>query len=466
MSFKFIDLFAGIGGFHAALGALGGECVYASEWDKDAARIYERNWNLKPDGDITLAANDEVMSVPAHDVLVGGFPCQPFSKSGKQMGMEETRGTLFWNIAKIIELREPSLVLLENVQNITGPRHIHEWEVIIKTLRDLGYRVSENPLVVSPHLIRPEFGGRPQVRNRVFIAATRIPKGIPNFKSNVEVPDLTPVMKNWDPLNWKLERDLPLDKLKSVREKKAVALSETEIKWISAWNEFVLIMRDRLKGEKLPGFPIWAGDWVHIDKLRIPKETPEWKRNFLIKNAQFYTDHKVVLNKWLKKWNYLDDFPPSRKKFEWQAQDAASLWETVMHFRPSGIRAKKATYVPALVAITQTTIVGKQKRRITVREGARLQGLPDWFDFVDQVDSLTYKQLGNGVNVGAVYNVIRAQVIRDLDLLAGKPHLTRAILGAVSSPDAVLRSHETFYEYKPNTEVVDLTKFDQLRVVE
>ena len=90
MSFTFVDLFAGIGGFHAALGALGGECVYASEWDKDSARIYERNWNLKPDGDITLAANDEVMNVPDHDVLVGGFPCQPFSKSGKQLGMEET----------------------------------------------------------------------------------------------------------------------------------------------------------------------------------------------------------------------------------------------------------------------------------------------------------------------------------------------------------------------------------------
>jgi DNA (cytosine-5)-methyltransferase 1 len=445
MSFKFVDLFAGIGGFHAALGALGGECVYASEWDKNAARIYERNWNLKPDGDITLSANDEVMEVPEHDVLVGGFPCQPFSKSGKQMGMEETRGTLFWNIAKIIEVRKPSIVLLENVQNITGPRHLHEWEVIIKTLRDLGYRVSQDPMVVSPHLIRPEFGGRPQVRNRVFIAATRIPKGIPNFKSNVEIPDLSSVKLDWDPMNWKLERDLPLDKLKSVSEKKAVALSESELKWISAWDEFVLIMRDRLKGEKLPGFPLWAEDWVHIDDLRIPKGTPEWKQNFLEKNAQFYTDHRVVINKWLKKWNHLEEFPTSRKKFEWQAQDAGSLWETVMHFRPSGIRAKKATYVPALVAITQTTIVGKQKRRITIREGARLQGLPDWFDFVDQQDSLTYKQLGNGVNVGAVYNVLKAQVIRDLDLLGNNIELTKAILGAPANPDVILKDHAAFF---------------------
>jgi DNA (cytosine-5)-methyltransferase 1 len=222
MSFKFVDLFAGIGGFHAALGALGGECVYASEWDKDAARIYERNWNLKPEGDITLAANDEVMDVPAHDVLVGGFPCQPFSKSGKQMGMEETRGTLFWNIARIIETHKPSIVLLENVRNIAGPRHIHEWEVIIQTLRDLGYRVSEDPHVVSPHLIKPEFGGRHKCGKEFLSQQHLIPKGMPNFKSNVEIPDLSTVMDGWDPQSWNLEKHLPLDKLRSNPDKTSV----------------------------------------------------------------------------------------------------------------------------------------------------------------------------------------------------------------------------------------------------
>jgi len=207
-------------------------------------------------------------------------------------------------------------------------------------------------------------------------------------------------------------------------------------------------MRERLKGDKLPGFPIWVDAWIHIDELKIPKGTPDWKKTFLQKNSQFYTDHRVVLNKWLKKWNNLEDFPPSRRKFEWQAQDAKSLWETIMHFRPSGIRAKKATYVPAMVAITQTSIIGKQKRRITTREGARLQGLPDWYDFVDQTNALTYKQLGNGVNVGAVYNVIRAQVVRDMDLLASNPQLTRSILGAPSNPDLVLESHKRFSSKK------------------
>ena len=460
MSFKFVDLFAGIGGFHAALGALGGECVYASEWDKDATRIYERNWNLKPDGDITLAANDEVMDVPPHDVLVGGFPCQPFSKSGKQMGMEETRGTLFWNIAKIIETHKPSIVLLENVQNITGPRHIHEWQVIIKTLRDLGYRVSEDPMVVSPHLIRPEFGGRPQVRNRVFIAATRIPKGIPNFKANVQIPDLTQVTNGWNPQDWSLDYHLPLEKLRSAKDKNETALSDSEIEWINAWDDFVVTMRTVAKVAKLPGFPIWAGDWVHIDDLEIPLHAPKWKSDFLTKNALFYTEYNKILDAWLKRWNHLEHFPPSRKKFEWQAQDTPTLWATIMHFRPSGIRAKKATYVPALVAITQTTIVGKQRRRITVREGARLQGLPDWYDFVDQANSASYKQLGNGVNVGAVYNVMRAQVLRDLDLLSEKSKLVRAILGAPANPDVILHSHSAYHDNRANTDSIDLSLFE------
>lgn len=460
MSFKFVDLFAGIGGFHAALGALGGECVYASEWDVDAARIYERNWNLKPEGDITLAANDDTMNVPDHDVLVGGFPCQPFSKSGKQRGMEETRGTLFWNIAKIIEVRKPTLVLLENVQNIVGPRHIHEWQVIIKTLRDLGYRVSENPMVVSPHLIKPEFGGRPQVRNRVFIAATRIPASMNNFKSNVDIPDLTQVTSGWDPLTWSLEKHLPLEKLTRNQEKFSTALTSTEIEWIDAWSDFVTTMYEQAGVTKLPGFPIWADDWVTIEELQIPEGTPVWKSNFLTKNSLFYSEHQKILDAWLKRWNNLDNFPPSRRKFEWQAQDSATLWETIMHFRPSGIRAKKATYVPALVAITQTTIVGRHKRRLTVREGARLQGLPDWFDFADQGNAASYKQLGNGVNVGAVYNVIRAQVLRDLDLLGEIPELTRAILGAPPSPDSVLKSFSSYHDYKANTDTVDLRQFE------
>lgn len=437
MSFKYIDLFAGIGGFHAALSALGGECVYASEIDEAAASIYKQNWNLAPAGDITLAANDETMDVPAHDVLVGGFPCQPFSKSGRQQGMDETRGTLFWNIAKIIEARKPTLVLLENVRNIAGPRHLHEWEVIISTLRDLGYEVSSEPMIVSPHRIHPKFGGRPQVRERVFIAATRLPK---EKKSNPYVlpPTIERLGYDWNPQNWSLVKDLPLSQNLTPQEKTSAKLGDAEMEWLEAWNEFVVIMKQKLGKKTLPGFPIWADCWVDIKKLKIPADTPDWKVNFLRKNAEFYTEHRKVLDPWLKRWNKLNDFPPSRRKFEWQAQDSKDLFSTVMHFRPSGIRAKKPTYVPALVAITQTSILGKERRRLLPREAARLQGFPDWFSFEGQSDAATYKQLGNAVNVSAVYHVLRSLVERDIGLLKNKKELVDSILSAPANPDVRL----------------------------
>jgi DNA (cytosine-5)-methyltransferase 1 len=436
MSFKFVDLFAGIGGFHAALTALGGECVYASEIDQAAAKVYELNWGIEPKGDITKVANDTHVKVPSHDVLVGGFPCQPFSKSGYQKGMEETRGTLFWNIAKIIEKRKPSIVLLENVRNIAGPRHTHEWEVIIKTLRELGYRVSSTPFIVSPHRLSPDFGGRPQVRERVFIAATRIPSRKGKDYS-VDIPDLSFATEGWDSNSWKLTKDLPLVKdTKEVLDK--YKLSDEEIEWIDVWDDFVSLFKKHNKGAKLPGFPIWADFWVDIDDLVIPDGTPDWKVNFLSKNSEFYTDNKKWIDLWLKKNGNLEHFPPSRRKLEWQAQDLESLWQTVMHFRPSGIRAKIPNYVPAMVAIAQTSIIGPSKRRITPLEGARLQGLPDSFSFGDQSDTPTYKQLGNGVNVGAVYNVMKAVVIRDKDLLSRKPDLIKSISRAPNNPDEIL----------------------------
>jgi len=438
MAFTFIDLFAGIGGFHGALSNLGGRAVYASEIDKDAVRIYEHNWKLRPEGDITLAANDSTMLVPKHDILTGGFPCQPFSKSGKQRGMDETRGTLFWNIAKIIEKRKPKIVLLENVRNLAGPRHTHEWEVIIQTLRDLGYRVSSEPLVVSPHRIGPDFGGRPQVRERIFIGATYAGKNSKEALGEPRQLDLEPIMANWNVQDWNLEKHLPLEPIGTEGLEK-FALSKTETRWIDAWDDFVVTMLGELDGQNLPGFPIWVDNWVTSKNLVIPTGTPLWKANFLTKNSDFYTKHKRTLDAWLKRWDGLSDFPASRKKFEWQAQDSKTLWQCIMHFRPSGIRAKKPTYVPALVAITQTTILGPQRRRISVREGARLQSLPDFFDFSDQSDSASYKQLGNGVNMSAVYHVLKALVQRDADLLQKSPEILNAIQKSPNNPDKVVR---------------------------
>ncbi len=433
--FTFIDLFAGIGGFHAALSAMGGDCVYAVEIDQAAAKIYEQNWGVNPFGDITADANEDIVNVPEHDVLCAGFPCQPFSKSGAQRGMDETRGTLYWNILRIIEERKPSVVILENVRNLAGPRHRHEWQVIVETLRAEGYRVSETPAIFSPHLLPPERGGRPQVRERVFITATRVPD-VDRFSLECDPVATNSPVAGWDPKTWHLESDLPLDADHTVQ---GCELSKSERLWIDAWDEFVQIMWEEREGRRLPGFPLWADEWVHRDQLDQSRllDEPAWKANYLKKNSEFYSEHADVIDAWTERWGvYTEAFPTSRRKLEWQAQDTPRLWDTVMHFRPSGIRAKAPTYLPALVAITQTSIVGPRERRLSTREAARLQSLPEWFNFDDQPAAATYRQLGNGVSAGAVWHVLRAHVARDEDILKEtNPRLARAVLGSPVNPD-------------------------------
>jgi DNA (cytosine-5)-methyltransferase 1 len=443
-SFKFIDLFAGIGGFHAALSAYGGECVYGVEIDSAAAKVYEKNWGLKVHGDITIDVTDDVVNVPEHDVLCAGFPCQPFSKSGAQRGMEETRGTLYWSILKIIRERRPALVVLENVRNLAGPRHVHEWQVIIETLRAEKYRVSEEPAVFSPHLLPRHLGGRPQVRERVFIVAVRDDSlGENEFQMEYPVVTNQPVA-GWEPNTWHLESDLPLDGEHEV-EVEPCKLNESEKLWIDAWDDFVVGMWELREGRRLPGFPLWGDDWVHIDDLEIPEGTPAWKSDFLRKNAVFYSEHQEFIDEWMEKWEFKSDkFPPSRRKLEWQAQDTPRLWDTVMHFRPSGIRAKRPTYLPALVAITQTSIVGSRHRRLSPREAARLQGLPDWFDFGDQKPAATYKQLGNGVSVGAVWHVVRQAVKQYEEVLKTTcPSLVTKVLDSPENPDDALKNRHS-----------------------
>ena len=428
MSFTFAELFAGIGGFHGALSAAGGKCVFASEIDKYAAEVYRRNWGITPEGDITKLDLD---SIPLHDVLVGGFPCQPFSKSGKQLGMDETRGTLFWNITQVIKHCEPKIVLLENVRNLVGPNHIHEWNVILKTLRDLGYRVSNKPLILSPHTIHPFFGGTPQVRERVFICATKMNKtSKKELYLEPGIPDVTSITEEWDPSDWDLFKDLPILNKKD-RDQKAYALGRKEQNWLNAWNDFVMLMRENQI--EIPGFPIWTDDWVHLDNFQENPEFPEWKNNFLKKNSIFYTKNIKKLNSWRKKWK-ISEFPASRRKFEWQAQDSLNLKSCIIHFRPSGIRVKKPNYVPTLVAMNQTTILGKEYRKLTPRECARLQGFPEWFDQNRQEESLSYKQLGNAVNISVAYHVFRAQIKRDIDLLIDYPNLIKTVLDGPNNP--------------------------------
>jgi DNA (cytosine-5)-methyltransferase 1 len=159
--YKFIDLFAGIGGFHYALASLGSKCVFSSEWDKYASDSYKINFGIEPHGDITLI--DET-TIPPHDILCGGFPCQAFSVSGKQKGFDDTRGTLFFDIARIVDHHKPKVLFLENVKNLAKHDEGKTLKTIMKTLDSLGYNVFTKILNASNF-------GLPQNRERVYIVA-------------------------------------------------------------------------------------------------------------------------------------------------------------------------------------------------------------------------------------------------------------------------------------------------------
>lgn len=162
-NYTFIDLFAGIGGFHLAMSSFGSKCVFASEWDKNAAETYHQNFNIKPLGDITKI--DEHF-IPTHDILCGGFPCQAFSISGKQKGFDDIRGTLFFDIARIINHHKPKVVFLENVKNLVKHNEGKTLAIIDDTIKGLGYDVHMKVLNASNY-------GLPQNRERLYIVAFR-----------------------------------------------------------------------------------------------------------------------------------------------------------------------------------------------------------------------------------------------------------------------------------------------------
>jgi DNA (cytosine-5)-methyltransferase 1 len=161
--FRFADFFAGIGGFHLALAARGAQCVFACEKDDDAAGVYERNFSLRPHGDIQKV---QAEIVPAHDILTAGFPCQPFSRAGKGLGLDDPRGKLFWDLLRIIEYRKPPVVLLENVPGLLTHAKGRSFKTIRTAIEGLGY-------VVHTQLVNAAESWVPQNRERVFILCFR-----------------------------------------------------------------------------------------------------------------------------------------------------------------------------------------------------------------------------------------------------------------------------------------------------
>ena len=424
--FKYIDLFAGIGGFHHALAQLGGECVLASDMDANCRRVYKATWPEHPDealiGDIQMLTRnrddsertvEEIAAlVPDHDVLCAGFPCQPFSKSGMQKGvLDQTRGTLFFDIMEIAKAKTPRYIILENVRNLAGPRHTDTFATIIASLRECGYRVQGDPVILSPHLLAPSAGGSPQHRERVFILAEYV--GDKSQDKTLDVGIRQGPSPGWDPKSWTLDGILQSDK--EIDNLQDYRLTLEDKAAVDAWQAFVQGIPD----DHLPGFPIWV-DYFH-SKPQYPINTPQWKQNFIRKNSDFYKKHKDFIDTWLAlTWkpgkNFrVKDFIASRRKFEWQARDVQpkqkdrDLWKLAIHFRPSGVRVKSATYLPALVAITQTPYIAPRRRYLTPIEAGRLQGFPDHvFPNAKIANKHAYKQAGNAVNVGVVKHVATA----------------------------------------------------------
>lgn len=377
--FKFIDLFSGIGGFHQAMENLGGECVFASEIDPHCIETYYKNYKIDANHNIRDVAAEDI---PTHDVLCAGFPCQAFSKAGFQKGMLDTRGTLFFEIERILQYHKTKYIILENVRNLVAHDHGNTWKTIQGHLKALGYRLTPVPIIISPHQF-----GVPQLRERVVILGIYDPD---NADQDLEISFDVPMSKDENSIYSILEQD-------EVDTKYHISQKEEYV--LNAWDEFYRGIK-----ETVIGFPIWAEYFKDKD---AEEDFPGWKKEFVRKNKALYQLNKRFIDSWLTKYDNLRYFTPTQRKMEWQAGERiSSLWDGVIQFRPSGIRIKTPTCFPALVAIVQVPIIGRFKRRLTVREAARLQSFPDTF-IPDSDDHQAYKQFGNAINVKVIEQAAR-----------------------------------------------------------
>jgi DNA (cytosine-5)-methyltransferase 1 len=408
---RFVDLFSGLGGFHVALKRLGHECVFACEIESHLQSLYSTNFGIEASGDIRQVA---LTDIPKHDILCAGFPCQPFSKAGSQKGRRCRRfGTLFDDVVDILEVREPAFLILENVPNLTRHNRGRTWKAMRQRLEEIGYTIDERRL--SPHQF-----GIPQIRERVYIVGSRA------SLADFSWPDPIP----------KAETSIlsALDK----NPKDARPLSEQVIECLNVWQKFV---HSFPKEEYLPTFPIWSmefgatypyekttpyaiGDralcWYkgsHGKPLRnlpsrerihgLPSHArveesrfPDWKVDFIRQNRELYARNRKWIDLWMPE---ILRFPSSLQKLEWNCKGGErDIWKYIIQFRASGVRVKRPTSSPSLIAMTSTQvpIVAWESRFMTPRECARLQSLNGLT--LPEASTVAFKALGNAVNAEVV----------------------------------------------------------------
>ncbi len=420
---RFVDLFSGLGGFYLALRRLGHTCVFASEINTGLRQLYRTNFGIMPRDDIRAIP---VTDIPDHDILCAGFPCQPFSKAGRQQGLAHPKwGDLFGYVMQIIDYHKPNYLMLENVPNLEKHDEGRTWAKMKSDLNASGYDILDKRL--SPHRF-----GIPQIRERMFIVGSR--SGLQDFSWPEETPHASLSIMS------ALEHDPP----------DARRLSPQLQRCLEVWQEFL----DRFpKDMELPSFPIWSMEFgatypfehttpyiLGLDRLRdfkgshgrsltglsedkvmqalpsharTPQEQfPGWKIRFIQQNRDFYRIHQHWIDEWMPQ---ILEFPSSQQKLEWNCKgEERNIWKFVLQIRASGVRVKRPTTSPSLIAQTDTQvpIVAWERRYMTPRECAMLQSMHE-LKHLPPSSVQAFSALGNAVNVDLVEMIAKALLSND-----------------------------------------------------